>query len=705
MRRSECLSKLVASSTDAKSLASLHSLLLRSGLLAAADCFFATRLTSAYARLRHTLHARQLFDEIPHPNTFLYNAILRAHSHAGQWLETLRLFRRMINAWSLHGCPDQFTFTVALKACAALSELRSGQTVHCLSIKMGEAFSDMFVGSSLVELYSRCRKMGDAVMVLEEFTEPDLVLQTSVITGYTKNGNAEEALSFFSRNVAGKHIVPGPVTLISVVSALGQLGNLLSGKSCHGFLVRMGFEYDLPLANSVLNLYAKLGEINAARKLFDKMHARDVITWSSMITCYAQNGDGPAALKMYKRMIENGVEPNSVTLVSVLQACALTLDLNEGRKVHEFATHRGHDSELAVSTALIDLYMKCSCSPDAIDIFHKMPEKDVVTWAAVISGMTQNGMANESLKMFQELLSDGPNPDAVTMVKVLTASSQLGNLGQALCLHGFLIKSGFDNKVFVSSAVIDLYSKCGCLDNAAKVFQTTDEKDVVLWSSMIAAYGMHGLGVRAIATFEHMIQTTIAPNAVTFVTILSACSHSGLLEEGRRIFDSMNHVYGVKPCLEHYSIMVDLLGRAGKLQEALLLIEHMPSPVSPDIWCALLAACMKHHNIHMGELVARNLLNMETEHAAHYNLLSNIYAFDEKWDQMIGVKQAMEERGIRKIPGYSSVEVNNEVHTFLAGEKFQQGREKICGLLRELTVKMREEGQFSGMQAHMSYGM
>ncbi|CAL9074170.1 unnamed protein product [Musa acuminata var. zebrina] len=673
MRSRECLSNLFASCIEANSIAQLHSLLLRSGLLAAADCFFATRLASAYSKLRHVQDARKIFDEIPHPNTFLYNAVLRAHLGARQLPQTLHLFRRMTAVTSLSDRPDNFTLSIVLRACAGLSALRHGQAIHGLVVKMQQACSDLFVGSSLVEMYSRCGEMGDAVAVLDGFPDPDVVLRTSVITGYQQNGNAEEAVSFFSRMLVGEGVAPVPVTLISVVSAIGQLGDLRSGKSCHGFLVRMGFQFALSLANSVLNMYAKLGEVRMTRKLFDMMPERDVITWSCMISCYAQNGNAVEALDVYKRMIEVGVEPNSITLVSVLRACTLALDLGEGRKVHEYAIQRGYDSELVVSTALVDMYMKCSCYTEAIDIFNGMPKKDVVSWAAVIGGYAQNGMANEALKVFQDMLSDGPNPDAVTMVKVLTASSLLGVLRQAVCLHCYLIKSGFDNKVFVGAALVDLYSKSGSLGNAVQVFETVSEKDAVLWSSMIAAYGMHGLGTKAIATFERMIQSSITPSAVTFMTLLSACSHAGLVEQGRRIFDSMSHVYGVTPTSEHCGIMVDLLGRTGELEEAFRLIERMPGPVDPHVWCALLAGCAIHHDIDMGEMAARILLKQEAEHAGYYNLLSNIYAFDGKWDQMVGVKKLMMDRGLRKTPAYSSVEVNNEVHAFLAGEGLHQG--------------------------------
>ncbi|XP_029118250.2 putative pentatricopeptide repeat-containing protein At3g01580 [Elaeis guineensis] len=691
MRSRESLSRIFEACRDAHSVAQLHSLLFRTGLFAAPDCFFATRLTASYARITHLESARKLFDEIPHPNTFLWNAILRAHSRARQWPETLRLFHRMCRSSPSHHRPDAFTLPIALKACAAFSALGTGKAVHGLVVRTHRVRSDMFVGAALVEMYAKFGDMGDALRVFEGFPEPDVVLRTSIVSGYQQNGEADMAVSFFSRMFLGKSVTPDPVTLVSVVSALGQLGDLHSGKSCHGFVIRMGFESDLSLMNSILNLYAKLGVVKMAKRLFDVMPRRDVISWSCMVACYAQNGNPTEALNAYRRMNDVGLEPNSVTLVSALQACALALDLEEGKRVHELVIQKGLESELAVSTSLVDLYMKCSSYREAMDIFNRMPKKDAVSWAAIIGGYAQNGLPNESLRVFKGMLLDGSIPDAVIMVKVLKVCSQLGIQHQAVCLHGYLVTNGFENKVFVGAALVDLYSKCGNLDSAVRVFESMEEKDVVLWTSMIAGYGIHGLGSRAIATFERMIKSSVKPNNVTFVSILSACSHAGLVEQGRRIFDSMNHVYGVVPVSEHYGVMVDLLGRGGQLHEAMMLIERMPKPVDPDAWCALLAGCRIHQNIEMGELVAKNFLELQPYHAGYHNLLSNMYAFDAKWDNVTEVRTVMEETGLTKLPGYSAVEVGNEVHTFLAGERLQ-GWERIYELLRELAVKMRVEG-------------
>jgi pentatricopeptide repeat protein len=249
--------------------------------------------------------------------------------------------------------------------------------------------------------------------------------------------------------------------------------------------------------NAVLGFYVKIGDLQPARRLFEGMADRDVITWSSMIKGYVQSGDAHEALKVYREMVEVGAQPNSVTLVSVVQACGLAVDVEEGMSTHHKSVKMGCELQVGVATALVDMYMKCSFH-EVMRLFHRMPKKDVVAWAAVISGLTQNGLPDESLQVFKCMLLDDNAADAVMMVKVLTACSESGVPRQAICLHGYLVRSGFDNKVFVAAALLDLYSKCRNLDSATRVFESTTEKDVVQWSSMIAGYGAHGLGQEAV---------------------------------------------------------------------------------------------------------------------------------------------------------------------------------------------------------------
>ena len=539
-------------------------------------------------------------------------------------------------------------------------------------------------------MYARCGDMVGAVNAYGVLEKPDVVLLTSVVTGYEQNGLAMEAMEFFARNVVGRGVAPTPVTLVSVISAAAQLGDAWNGRASHAYLVRNSLGYNLALVNAVLGFYVKIGDVQAARRLFEGMADRDVVTWSSMIKGYVRSGDAHEALRVYRGMVQVGVQPNSVTLVSILQACALAVDVEEGKSIHHIAVNMGCELEVGVATALVDMYMKCSCHEEAMHLFHRMPKKDVVAWGAVISGLTQNGLPDESIQMFKCMLLDDHAPDAVTMVKVLNACSDSGVGRQATCLHGYLVRSGFDNKMFVVDALLDLYSKCGNLDSAVRVFDSTTEKDVVLWSSMIAGYGAHGLGQEAVALYQKMIGSSIKPNSVTFVSVLSACSHSGMVQEGRQIFDSMTRVYGVVPNPEHQSALVDLLGRAGELQEAIKFIQEMDGRAVADTWCALLAAC-REHNTEMSEAVAENLIKLDPDHVGYYNLLTNIYAFDEKWENVKETRDTVRGRGLHKVPGYSAVEINNVVHMFTAGERSHQDHENICTLLYDLSRKLRGE--------------
>ncbi|KAG2653350.1 hypothetical protein PVAP13_1NG451100 [Panicum virgatum] len=673
------LLQAAAATTTPLAAAHLHAHLLRSGLL-----------HSSYHLAAHVLEsytpglARDLFDEIPCPTPRLANALLRAHLRARQWRAAIRLVPR------LRMCPDGFTFPLLLRACAMLLSLAHGRAVHAVAVRSCAASEDAFVAAAVVQMYARCGDMAGAVNAYGVLEKPDVVLLTSVVTGYEQNGLAMEAMEFFARNVVGQGVAVTPVMLVSVISAAAQLGDAWNGRASHAYLVRNSLGYNLALVNAVLGFYVKIGDVQTARRLFEGMVDRDVVTWSSMIKGYVRSGDAHEALRMYKGTVHAGLQPNSVTLVSILQACALAVYVEEGKSIHHIAVNMGCELEVGVATALVDMYMKCSCHEEAMHLFHQMPMKDVVAWGAVISGLTQNGLPDESIQMFKCMLLDDHAPDAVTMVKVLNACSDSGVDRQATCLHGYLVRSGFDNKMFVADALLDLYSKCGNLDSAVRVFDSTTEKDVVLWSSMIAGYGAHGLGQEAVALYQKMIGSSIKPNSVTFVSVLSACSHSGMVQEGRQIFDSMTRVYGVMPNPEHQSAMVDLLGRAGELQEAIKFIQEMDGRAVADTWCALLAAC-REHNTEMSEAVAENLIKLDPDHVGYYNLLTNIYAFGEKWESVKETRDTVQGRGLHKVPGYSAVEINNAVHTFTAGERSHQDHENICTLLCDLSRKLRGE--------------
>lgn len=695
MERWNFLVKLLETCCSKLSISQLHSQCFKVGLVH--DSFIVTKLNVLYARYSSIHHAHKLFEETPHKTVYLWNALLRSYCYEGEWVETLALFRRMNYVSSMliedsqtHR-PDNYSVPIALKSCAGLRNVLLGEMIYGF-VKKVRIEGDMFVGSALIDLYCKCGQMNDAVKVFMEYPKPDVVLWTSIVSGYEQSGSPELALDFFSRMVVLEKVSPDPVTLVSVASACARLSDFKRGRSVHGFVKRKGLDTKLCLANSLLNLYGKTGSVKSAANLFKEMPDKDVISWSSMVACYADNGEETNALDLFNEMLEKRIKPNWVTMVSALRACAYTSNLEEGMKIHELAVNYGFEMEMTVSTTLIDMYMKCFSPEKAVDLFKRMPKKDVIAWAVLFSGYADIGMVHESMGVFRDMLSSGTRPDAIALVKILTAVSELGILQQAVCLHAFTIKIGFESNQFIGASLIELYAKCSSIEDANKVFKGMAYKDVVTWSSIIAAYGFHGQGEEALKLFSQMAKCSdTKPNNVTFISILSACSHSGLIKEGLKMFDIMVNKYRLIPNTEHYAIMVDLLGRTGELDTALDVINNMPMQAEPDIWGALLGACRIHQNIKMGEVAAKNLFALDPNHAGYYILLSNIYCVDENWHNATKLRSLVKENRLKKIIGRSMVELKNEVRSFVASDIFHDEYDQIYEILRKLHVRMREE--------------
>lgn len=690
MERRDLLVKLLETCCNNISISQLHSKFLKLGV--AHDSLIVTKLNVLYAKYASIHHAHKLFEETPHKTTYLWNALLRSYCSDREWVETLSLFYQMnASAMAIEERPDSYTVSIALKSCAGLRKVHLGKMTHGF-LKKRKLDDDMFVGSALIDLYSKCGQMSDAVKVFMEYQKPDVFLWTSIVTGYEHNGSPELALAFFSRMVVSEQVSPDPVTLVSAASACAQLSDYKLGRSVHGFVKRRGLDTKLCLANSLLNLYGKTGSIKSAENLFREMPEKDVISWSSMVACYADNGAETDALDLFNKMLlDKRIKPNWVTVVSALRACACISNLEEGKKIHELAVSYGFELETTVSTTLMDMYMKCFSPENAVNLFNRMPKKDVIAWAVLFSGYAEIGMAHKSMGVFCNMLSCGTRPDAIALVKILAAISEMGILQQAVCLHAFVIKSGFENNQFIGASLVELYAKCCSIDDAYKVFKGMTYKDVVTWSSIIAAYGFHGQGEEALKLFYQMANhSDTKPNDVTFISILSACSHSGLIIEGIKMFDIMVNKYQLIPNSEHYGIMVDLLGRMGELDKAMDLIHNLPIQAGPHIWGALLGACRIHQNIEIGEAVAKNLFPLDPNHAGYYILLSNIYCVDKNWHNAAKLRTLVKENRPKKIVGQSIVELKNEVHSFVAGDRFHDESDQIYELLRKLHAKMRE---------------
>lgn len=342
--------------------------------------------------------------------------------------------------------------------------------------------------------------------------------------------------------------------------------------------------------------------------------------------------------------------------------------------------------------ALVDMYSKCGFIVSARQVFDKMPQRDLVSWTCMISGYAHNGCNFEVLEFFHLMRSSGVRPNRVSLLSTLLACGRLGALCKGQCIHGHAIHTGFDADVLVATSIIDMYAKCGSLIVARLMFDITDGKDLVCWSAMIACYGYHGLGRDAIDIFNCMVRAGTKPNHATFTSLLSACSHSGLVNEGRKCFDSMASVHGVEPKLNHYACMVDLLGRAGRVHEALELIERMPMKPDSSLWGSLLGACRIHGDIDTGEKVADKIFELETTHSGYYVLLSNIYAAKSRWKEVERVRKLMVGNKVSKVQGFSLIEFGNQVHKFGVDDRSHLQAKEIYSYLEELAGKLKQHG-------------
>eukprot|EP01018_Ginkgo_biloba_P034077 Gb_04446 [translate_table: standard] len=582
---------------------------------------------------------------------------------------------------------DSDSYGFLLQACTSVKPLNQ---IHAHILVTGHT-QNVFLGTKLVSMYGMFGNLENARLVFDKMQQPNIFLWNEIIKAYSCNGFCEEALAlYYQMQQVGMH--PNDFTFLFVLKACASLSALQRGKQIHDEIIKSQFESHVYVGNALIDMYGKCGNLDIARQLFDKMSTRNAVSWSTMIAGYAQSGHANEALTLFYQMQLAGLKPNRVTFLSALLACAEFGALQQGKDIHDYIIKNGFDTDVSVRTALVDMYAKCGSIESARQLFDKMPKRDVVSWSAMISGYAQNGHANEALTLFHQMQLEHVKPNRVTLVSVLPACADIVALQQGKNFHDYIIKNGFDSDVSVGTALIDMYAKCGSIQTARQVFDKISKRDVISWSAMIAGYGLHGLGQEAIALFSQMQRTSLKPNHVTFTSVLSACSHAGLVDEGWQFFNCMSRDYCITPKVKHYACMVDLLGRAGCLDEALDFIRRMPVEPDVGVWGALLGACRIHTNIELGEHVARHLFELEPRNPGYYVLLSNIYAVTGRWDDVTKVRTMMKERRLKKTPGCSLIEVNNRVHAFLVGDRLHPQCEEIYATLEMLGRHMEAAG-------------
>ncbi|XP_038682001.1 pentatricopeptide repeat-containing protein At2g41080 [Tripterygium wilfordii] len=473
-----------------------------------------------------------------------------------------------------------------------------------------------------------------------------------------------------------------------LLNMYSKSGDMETALTLYGVMPRKNFMS----CNILINGYIQVGDLDSANRVFDEMPNRNVATWNAMITGVTQFEFNEEALGLFKEMHELGFLPNEFTLASVLRGCAGLRALHAGRQVHAYVVKCGFESYVVVGSSLAHMYMKSLSLDEGEKLIKSMPARNVAAWNTLIAGKAQNGYDEVVLYLYTMMKMAGFRPDKITFVSVISSCSELATLGQGQQIHAEVIKVGSSSDVGVISSLISMYSRCGCLADSVKAFSEHEEADVILWSSMIAAHGFHGQGEEAIKLFELMEQEGIEANQVTFLSLLYACSHCGLMDRGIEFFNLMLNKYGIQPRLQHYTCVVDLLGRSGRLDEAEAMIRSMPVKADCVIWKTLLSACKTHKNADMAKRVAEEVFKLDPRDSASYVLLSNTHASAKRWQDVSDVRKAMRERKLKKEPGISWLELRNRVHQFIMGDKSHPSSLEIDLYLKELTSSMKLRG-------------
>ncbi|KAH6785601.1 hypothetical protein C2S51_038056 [Perilla frutescens var. frutescens] len=526
--------------------------------------------------------------------------------------------------------------------------------------------------------------------VFDEFPDRHVFLWNAIIRGYSMHSIFDEVVEMYS-TMQRAFVKPDAFTFPNVLKSCGALSAVGYGRTVHAQIFRHGYENDAFLQNGLLSFYVKCEENAGARVIFDRLRCKDVVSWTLIISGYVQNGQPMEALRIFGEMRGSGVKPDWIALVSVLKAYSVVEDLNQGRCLHGLVIRMGYELEPDLRVALTSLYAKCGQVMAAKSLFDQIKIEDVLLWNSMISGFAKSGHATEALELFTEMMSRIIQPDAVTIQSSILTSAQLGSLEQAKWMDNYVSNSSFRDDIVTRTALIDMFAKCGSVELAQRVFNQTAVKDVVAWSAMIVGYGLHGRGREAINLFNEMKKAGVHPNDVTFLGLITACSHSGLVEEGWELFHSMKG-YGIEPHQKHYASVVDLLGRAGHLEKAYNLITAMPIDPSASVWGALLGACKMHRHVTLGEYAAEKVLNLDVLNTGHYVQLSNLYASARIWDGVAKVRDLMKARGLSKDSGYSMIEINGKLEAFRMGDVSHPRSNEIHKKLEWLEMRLMESG-------------
>ncbi|XP_030481234.1 pentatricopeptide repeat-containing protein At2g03880, mitochondrial [Cannabis sativa] len=657
------------------------------------DEFTWNTMIAAYSNSGRFSDARQLFEDTPTKSPITWSSLLSGYCRNECEIEAFELFWHM----QLEGqMPSQFTLGSVLRLCSTLGLLQRGEQIHGYTIKTRFDLND-FVLTCLVDMYAKCKCISEAEYLFRMSPRSkNHVMWTAMVTGYSQNGESLKAIKCF-REMRIEGVESNHFTFPGILTACAAVNAGLFGAQVHGCMIRIGYGANVFVQSALVDMYAKCGDLNSAKRALENMESDDVVSLNSMIVGCVRQGYLKDALILFKEMHARDMKTDHFTYPSILNSFAVLKEIEQAKSVHGLIIKTGFEAYVLVGNSLIDMYAKQGNLVSAYQTFNLILDKDVISWTSLVSGYAHNGYYEKAFELFHEMRVAGVYPDQFVIASVLSACAELTVLEFGQQIHSNCTKSGLRPSLSVDNSLVTMYAKCGCIEEANKVFDSMRVRNVISWTALIVGYAQNGRGKDSLKFYDQMIATGTNPDFITFIGLLFACSHAGLLENGRTYFESMDKVYGIKPGPEHYACMIDLLGRSGKLKEAKRLVNQMTVEPDATVWKALLAACRVHGNVELGEKAADNLLKLEPFNSVAYVLLSNLYSAAGRWDDAAKIRRLMKSMGISKEPGYSWIEMNSQAHRFMSEDRSHPRTTEIYSKLDEIMMLIKEAGYVPDM--------
>ncbi|GAV58577.1 PPR domain-containing protein/PPR_2 domain-containing protein/DYW_deaminase domain-containing protein [Cephalotus follicularis] len=678
-----CVLKVCGCLVDQNVGRQVHCICVKNGLLD--NVSVGTSLVDMYMKTENLKDGRRFFDQMGERNVVSWTSLLAGYARIGLNERVLELFLGMQEEGIK---PNPFTFSAVLGAVGNEGMVEKGIQVHTMAIKYGFD-TTTYLCNSLISMYLKSGMVSDARAVFDSMRDRDVVTWNGMVAGYIGNGLVSEAFDmFYYMRVADVKLTLS--IFASVMKLCANIRVLGFARQLHSLVLKSGFEYHHNIRTALMVAYSKCCEMDDAFKLFAMMHeVQNVVSWTAIINGYLQNGRKEQAVKLFCQMSREGVRPNHFTYSTIFMAHPVVSPF----QIHAQVIKTNYEKSSSVGTALLDAYVKLVNVKEASKVFELIDDKDIVAWSAMLAGYGQIDDTEEAIKIFMWLTKEGIKPNEFTFSSVIhVCAAPTAAVEQGKQFHAWAIKSRFSNSFFVSSALVTMYAKKGNIDSANAVFDRQRERDLVSWNSMIFGYAQHGHAKKALKVFEEMRRQNFEMDCITFIAVISACTHAGLVIEGQRYFNMMVNDQHIDPKMEHYSCMVDLYSRAGMLEKAMDIINAMPFPAGATVWRTMLAACRVHRNVEMGRHAAEKLISLQPQDSAAYVLLSNIYAASGNWQQREKVRKWMDERKVKKEAGCSWIEVKKKTYSFLAADRSHLLSDRIYSKLEELSTRLKDAG-------------